>query len=169
MKQLTSNTILPKEVLVIGTVIANAIEFVIAMVICVLIAYWSGIKLSWAILFLPLVIILQLLMVMWVSLFLSCIFVFVKDIAHIYQVFLRILFFITPTFYTPDFLGGGPARYIVLLNPLAHLLSFSRSLIIEGRLFPGSPFLVLTFVNVILTVLGFLVFKRYEQRFAEYV
>src|SRR5438309_3708820 len=112
MRQLTRNTIMPKEVLVIGAVISNVTEFVVSLLICIGIASLSGVELHWTVVLIPLVVLLQLMMVSWISFFLSCLFVFVRDIGYIYQVFLRILFFITPTFYTPDFLGGGVARYI---------------------------------------------------------
>lgn len=169
MRQLTVNTIIPKEILVIGVVVSNSVEFIISMLICVLMAYWSGVRLSWTVTLLPLVVLLQLLMVLWVSLFLSCLYVFVRDVAYIYQVFLRILFFITPTFYTASFLGGGPARYIVLFNPLAHLISFSRTAIIGGHPFSLKLFLLFSAANIVLVMAGFKVFKKYEPRFAEHI
>jgi len=169
MRQLTANTIVPKEILVIGVVVSNSVEFIISMLICVVIAYWSGVQFSWTVLLVPLVVLQQVIMVVWVSLFLSCLYVFVRDVAYIYQVFLRILFFITPTFYTPSFLGDGPARYIVLLNPLAHLISFSRTTIIEGHPFNLKLFLFFSAANIILVFAGFRVFKSYEPRFAEHI
>jgi ABC-type polysaccharide/polyol phosphate export permease len=169
MRQLTANTVIPKEILVIGVVISNSVEFIISMFICVFIAYWAGVPFSWTVVLLPLVVLLQVVMVLWVSFFLSCLYVFVRDIAYIYQVFLRILFFITPTFYTPAFLGAGPARYIVLLNPLAYLIGFSRSLIIEGEMFSSGLFLLFSAANLVMVFVGFRVFKRYEPRFAEHI
>jgi ABC-type polysaccharide/polyol phosphate export permease len=169
MRQLTRNTIMPKEVLVIGAVISNVTEFVVSLLICIGIASLSGVELHWTVVLIPLVVLLQLMMVSWISFFLSCLFVFVRDIGYIYQVFLRILFFITPTFYTPDFLGGGVARYIVLINPLAHLISFSRAVVIDGRVFPVKLFLIFAALNAILILLSFKIFKRYEPRFAEFI
>jgi ABC-type polysaccharide/polyol phosphate export permease len=66
MRQLTANTIFPKEILVIGSVISSSIEFFISMTICLLIAYFSGVRLTWNLLALPLILLLQLLLVMWV-------------------------------------------------------------------------------------------------------
>jgi ABC-type polysaccharide/polyol phosphate export permease len=169
MKQLTRNTIFPKELLVIGSVLSSTIEFVLAMVACILIALIYGIKLSWPMAMLPFVIVQELMLVLWVSLFLSCLFVFVKDIGNIYQVFLRVLFFITPIFYNLAFVGEGHARSIVMLNPLTHLIGFSRSLIVDGKIFPVNLFLLFFLINVLLIYIGLRVFKRYESKFAEYV
>jgi ABC-type polysaccharide/polyol phosphate export permease len=169
MRQLTGNTIMPKELLVIGAVVSNTVEFVISLLICIVIAYLSGVQLRWMVVLSPLVLLLQVIMVLWISFFLSCLFVFVRDIGYIYQVFLRILFFITPTFYTPAFLGRGIARYIVLINPLARVISFSRALVIEGSLFPIKLFLIFAALNIILLLLSVKIFKRYEPRFAELI
>jgi len=169
MRQLTSNTIFPKEVLVIGSVIVNTIEFAISMLICILFAYFSGVRLSWMVSLLLLVFLLQIMLVLWVSLILSCSYVFFKDIRHIYQVFLRILFFITPIFYTADFLGGRIAGYIVLFNPLAHLINLSRTIIIGGDLFPLKLFIIFFVLNMLLIYVGLQIFKKNEPRFAEYV
>ena len=169
MRQLTCNTILPKEVLVIGSVITNTIEFIISMLICIPMAYVSGARLSWTLVLLPLVLLLQVTMVLWVSFALSCLCVFVKDIAHIYQVFLRLLFFVTPIFYATAFLGGEIATYMVLFNPLAHLIAFSRAVVIEGNLFSIKLFAILLSLNTLLIYVTFKIFKKQEPLFAEYV
>lgn len=167
MQKLTSDTIFPKEVLVIGSVLSNTIEFILSMVACILIAAFSGINISWAFALLPLVVLMQLIVVTWVSLILSCLYVFVRDINNIYQVFLRLLIFITPIFYDISFLGHGASKYIVLLNPLAHLINFSRSIIIDGKVFSIEPLMIFLIVNAALLYFSFKIFKMYEPIFAE--
>ena len=167
MRHLTCNAVFPKELLVMGSIFASAIEFIISMFISVLIAIATGIHLSWVLLMLPFVIILQIMLVLWVSLLLSCLYVFIRDIDHIYQVFLRILFFLTPIFYGLSFLGEGIAKHIVLSNPLTHLIIFSRILVIEGNLFSVHIFLLFLLINVFLIYVGFRAFKKFEPRFAE--
>src|ERR1700741_4670566 len=103
MKQLITDTIFPKEALVIGSVLSNTIDFVLSIIICIVIALFSGVHISWTICLLPLIIILQTALVLWVSLILSFLFIFIRDIGNVYQVFLRLLFFITPIFYTTSF------------------------------------------------------------------
>lgn len=167
MRHLTCNTVFPKELLVMGSIFAGSIEFILSMFISVLIAFGTGIQISWALIVLPFVIILQVMLVLWVSLFLSCLYVFIRDIDHIYQVFLRLLFFLTPIFYGLSFLGEGIAKHIVLSNPLTHLIKFSRTLVIEGKLCSVDIFLIFLLVNTFLIYFGFRVFKKFEPRFAE--
>src|SRR6516162_1227707 len=85
MAQLTRHTILPKEVPVIGSVLSTSVEFLASLLVCLALACLTGVPPSWAMLGLPLIVLLQLLFVMWVSLLLSATQVFVKDLHHIYQ------------------------------------------------------------------------------------
>jgi lipopolysaccharide transport system permease protein len=168
-RALTADTVFPKELMVIGSVVASSVEFVLSMLVVGLIALLSGVDLTAAVAVLPAVVALQVMLVLWVSILLSCLYVYVRDIEHIYQVLLRTLLFITPVFYDLRFVGSGLARYIVLLNPLTHLIQFSRDLVLTGRLFSGSAFLLLLLGNVVMLGLAIFAFRRLEPTFAEYV
>lgn len=168
-RPLTCNTVMPKEVLVIGTVLSKTPEFAISMVFCVVIALAAGVRPGPALALLPLVVLLQVLLVLWVSLLLSAVYVFVKDIEHVYQVFLRLLFLVTPTFYAPDFLGHGAARWAVVLNPLAQLIGYSREVLLADAPAPGGLIVALLGVNALLCAAALAFFRRAEPQFAENV
>jgi ABC-2 type transport system permease protein len=169
MKQLTADTIFPKEVLVLSAVMADAIELIFSMVVCVVIAWVSGIAFSWALLLLPFVWLLQFILVSSVSLMLSCLYVFVRDLGHIYEAFLRLLIFITPIFYDPSFLGKGLGEYILFLNPLTYLINFSRTLIIDRSPLPLQSSIALLLTTTILLFCSFKLFKNYEPKFSEHL
>ncbi len=169
MKELTCNTVFPKELLVIGSIFSITIDFILSMFIAVLIAIFVGVELSWTVAMLPFVLVLQIMLVSWISLLLSCLHVYVRDVEHIYQVLLRLLFFITPIFYDISFLGKGAAKYIVLLNPLTYLIDFSRSVVIEGRLFSIEAYLLLFLVNALMMYFSLMIFRQFEPAFAENV
>jgi lipopolysaccharide transport system permease protein len=169
MRNLTADTIFPKELLVIGSVIADFVELIAAMVVCLTIAKVSGVELSWPVLVLPFVFLLQLILVLWVSLCLSCLYVFVRDLTYIYQAFVRLLLFATPIFYAPSFLEKGPAQLVLWLNPLTHLVDFSRSLILKGELVPLTQMILFLAVNLVLLYGSMKLFRKYEPVFAEYL
>jgi ABC-type polysaccharide/polyol phosphate export permease len=168
MAQLTRHTILPKEVLVMGSVIATSVEFLVSMLLCVVLGCFSGTPVTWSILSLPAIVFLQLLFVTWVSLFLSAARVFVKDLSHVYQVILRLLFFATPVFYAATFLENPLAQALVRFNPLANLIGLSRDSVIDGHMLPLRTFAILTAVHIVLIWTAFRWFKRCEPSFAEY-
>jgi homopolymeric O-antigen transport system permease protein len=169
MKSLTADAIFPKELLVIGSAIADFVELIAAMLVCLVIAKLSGVELSLPVLALPLVFLFQLTLVLWVSLCLSCLYVFVRDLTYIYQAFVRLLLFATPIFYAPSFLEKGPAQYVLWLNPLSHLLDFSRSLILKGEGVPLTQMILFFAVNLALLYGSIRLFRKYEPAFAEYL
>jgi len=166
-KQLVDNSVFPAEVLVVSTVLVNTIEFVISLLICLLIAYFTGVRLHAVVLWLPVVILMQTLLVMWVSLLLSGLCAFIADIGHIYQLFLRMLIFITPVFYSLSILGEGTARNLALANPLTQLMIFSRNLILEGQLMSIQAVVVFLGINGLLLLATLVLFRALEPRFAE--
>ena len=164
MSQVAKEAIFPKELLVVSTVLARVVEFIVSFVVALVIAGASGVSITPAVLLLPFVILLQVVVVLWISLFLAWLYPVILDIDHIYQVVLRVLFFITPIFYTLDFLQHNElAMTIVTLNPLTHLISFSRTLILEGEVFPIPAFLLYLLVNCVFLVISYRVFKRRES------
>ena len=169
MSALTRNGVFPKDILVIASITTHTIDFILSTAVCVVIALFSGITLTVAILALPLVLFLQIILVLWVSLLLSSFFVFVRDLIHIYNVFLRLLFFITPIFFGLSFVGRGVGRYVLLANPLSYSIIFARSLLIQGQLFELKQFLVLFTVNAFLLFASYKIFKRLEPSFSENV
>jgi homopolymeric O-antigen transport system permease protein len=169
MGGITRNAIFPKDVLVLASIITNTIEFILSMLICLAIAFLSGVKLTGAMAALPFVLVLQLLLILWVSFLLSSLCIYVRDLSHVYQVFLRLLFFVTPIFYGLSFIGGGLAKYVVLANPLTHSIDFARVVIIKGQLFDVKLFFVLVCCNAILVYATYRMFKKLEPTFAENV
>ena len=166
---LTRDTVFPKDVLVISSVATNTIDFLLSMLICVVLALFSGVRLTTFLAALPLVFVLQILLTLWVSFLLSSFYVYVRDLAHVYQVFLRLLFFITPIFYGLSLVGDGIAKYVLLANPLTHSIIFSRTLILEGRLFDVKVFLLLLAINAFLVYAAYKIFKKLEPTFSENV
>jgi lipopolysaccharide transport system permease protein len=169
MRPLTKEAVFPKELLVVSSTISHTIDFLIGMVFCVIAAYAFGVRPSHTAFWLPCVLILQFLLVSWVSLLLSCTFLFARDLEHIYQVFLRALLFLTPVFYSRSLLGAGLAQYLIVLNPLAHVIDLSRGILLEGAAPSPGSLIGLFVVNGFLVSVAWRLFKTLEPKLAEYV
>lgn len=166
MRNLATNVIFPKDVLVYSALLAELPEFLISMGLTTVIALVSGVSGSWALLALPLVLAMQVLLVLWVSLLLSMMYVFIRDLDHIFEVVMRLLFFVTPIIYTLDMLSPA-LRRVALLNPLAHVIGYTRTLVLEGRLAPAGELLAFLALNVALTYGALVIFRRAEPALLE--
>jgi ABC-type polysaccharide/polyol phosphate export permease len=166
MRSLATSVIFPKDVLVYSALLADLPEFLISIGLTIVIALVSGVPATWALLALPLVLVMQVLLVLWVSLFLSMMFVFVRDLDHLFEVGMRILFFVTPIFYSLDILSPS-LRRIALLNPLAEVIEYTRSLLLEGRLPPPAEMLAFLALNLGLAYSAVVLFRRAEPALLE--
>lgn len=169
MRQITCNAILPREVLILGCIIVHTVDFILSMTLCVVIAAMSGIALSTSLLLAPLILLAQTFLTLWLSIFLAALYVYVRDTAHLWQVFLRILFFITPIFYAVTAVPSGPASLILDLNPLTYLIAASRALILHEGAFPYVAVSGLLLGNLLLTGVALRWFRRNETILTEHM
>ncbi len=166
MRNLATNVIFPKDVLVYSAMLADLPEFAISLAATVIIALVTGVEPSWAMLMLPAIVLMQVLTVTWMSLLLAVLYVFVRDLDHIFEVGMRLLFFITPIIYHLDMLSPR-LRTIALLNPMAHLIGFTRTIVLDGQLPPMGSMVVMLAINVVMAYVALVVFRQAEPALVE--
>jgi len=94
-----------------AVVFANLVNFVLALSILFVLTAVFRIPFTAHLLFLPLIIIAQVLFTLGVAFFLSAVNVFFRDTAQIVDVGILALFFLTPVFYPIEQL---PRDYVLL-------------------------------------------------------
>jgi ABC-type polysaccharide/polyol phosphate export permease len=166
MRSLATTVIFPKDVLVYSALLSGLPEFLISLAATLVIAVAVGVEPSWAMLLLPVVVAAQLLLVLWMSLLLSVMYVFVRDLDHIYEVGMRLLFFVTPIIYSVDMLSPATRR-IALLNPVAHVIGYGRTVILDGRLPAMTHLLGFMALNLLCFWVAATIFRRAEPAVVE--
>ena len=166
MRGLATSVIFPKEILVYSALLADLREWLVTVALTVSIALISGVPASWALLALPLVLVVQQLLVLWMSLLLAVMYVFVRDLEHLYEVGMRLLFFATPVMYDLGMLSPR-MRSVALLNPLTHVIGFSRTIILDGQLPDLGALLGLLALDVLLVLVAIALFRRNELALLE--
>jgi ABC-type polysaccharide/polyol phosphate export permease len=103
-----------------------------------------------------------------VTFFLATANVYYRDVAHIVQILLQVLFYLTPILYTVQ-LFPPKYRWLFWLNPLTFSLSDFRMFVFYGQI-PTIQSILASFVTGFVALfLGFAVFRRYQHEFAFYV
>ncbi|MCX6024003.1 MAG: ABC transporter permease [Chloroflexi bacterium] len=157
----------PREVLPIAVVLANAVNFLLALLVVFPIALLEGGHLSYTLLLLPLVVINQVLFTMGVGLFLAAINVYFRDTSIIMDTIMTAWFFLTPVFYRIEDLFPAYSRLMYILNPPASFIASYRDILYHGSA-TNPDFFVRTFLSS-LTVfaIGYLFFRHRAQHFNE--
>ena len=103
-----------------------------------------------------------------ISLFLSCVSVFLRDVFYIYGIILTIWNYMTPVFYSIEIL---PAKLQSLfkLNPLYQYLSSARQIVVSGTCPSLKTLTLIGLVSIITLLIGSVVFKKNQDKFIYYV
>ncbi|MBV9155771.1 MAG: ABC transporter permease [Acidobacteriaceae bacterium] len=168
-RDLTADAVFPKELIVLSWILSSGIDFLVSTGICLLIAVTTGVTIKLAWFWLPILMIVQMIFTSWVGLLLSCLYVFAWDMDHLYEIALRLLFFMTPIFYIRSQLGTGIPNTIIRLNPLARIIDMARQAVLNGGGLPLGSLTAALILNLLALSFAYQIFKRLEPRFAENV
>lgn len=127
-----------------------------------------GQGLSWHLVLVPLVLVVQVSFVLGLGLLLSTAQVYFKDTIHGVKALLLIWMFVTPIFY-PAAVYPKEAILLLQLNPLAHLVGVYHELILNQRLPHPHNVLVITVIGVFTLLVGYAVFHHHRERFSDLV
>lgn len=153
-----------------GYVVASAVLNQVIR-LCVLLSFIlvaSGFSITWHLLLVPFVLVLQSAFVLGVGMMLATINTYFKDTVHIVKAAMLLLMFVTPVFYGPE---AYPPRLDLIkqLNPMSHLVGIYRQLLLNQEL-PGSrTFIIIGVVALFALLSGYSVFHHHQDRFADHV
>ena len=104
-------------------------------------------------------------MIFGISIAVSAINLFFRDIERIITILTTLLFYVTPIIYSEEMV---PPEYkaLLLLNPLSVLMVNWRTLFMKGIIDFGAVALSLVYSLVILAA-GYVIFRKLRWKFAE--
>ncbi|MCB8946214.1 MAG: ABC transporter permease [Ardenticatenaceae bacterium] len=172
----------PRELLPLASLLSNLVNFLIAFVVLVVFLYIFKLGITVHALWVPVILLTQLIFTLGLTLLLSAITVFYRDLMLVLNVVLTAWFFLTPVFYSFDFFGDtavflgitfDPRQVMRWLNPMASIIDGYRT-VLWGTVGSDGPvgndpiFILRTFVtSVVVFVIGYGVFLRFEHLFGE--
>ena len=157
----------PREILPISVVTSGLVNFLISCVIIVLFVLFGGLGISWHIVFLPLIALIQYIITLAVILLLSAFNVYVKDVEYIVVFIINMLFYATPILYSIDMFNGSWIMWLFRLNPLAHIMNAYRDIFYVHAIPQIGNLLILLGIGIVLLIICFKIFKKLEKGFAE--
>ncbi|HZS13173.1 MAG TPA: ABC transporter permease [Candidatus Dormibacteraeota bacterium] len=164
----------PRSILVVAATLSSLMTFFINLTLIILIAGSLGrLELSWDSLLAPLFVIELYLLVLGISLLLSSLFVFYRDLGHIWEIFMQLLIYASAVIY-PISLVPPRLEAWVVANPVAQIIEDMRRALVSSNIKWSVEIMQATYfvpfaIIAILLGLGFYVFNRLTPRFAEYL
>lgn len=156
----------PREILPISVVTAEAVNFVISTVVILGFVLFSGIGISRFWIFYPFVLLVLYIFLIAISLFVSSITVYFRDLQHFIGVFLQMLFYATPIAYSAARVPES-FSWVVKLNPVAYVIEGFRSIFLYHEMPDIASLSIVGLIGIVLCVIGYLVFNKLQRGFAE--
>lgn len=103
-----------------------------------------------------------------IGLLLSCVYVFFRDIMHMWEVFCTLLVYGSAIFYDPSQMDGW-VQLVIKFNPIYHYITAIRSCILWGTGLEGERLLVCALCAVVSMALGVFAFKKHQDNFVLYM
>lgn len=165
---LISKVWFPRAVLPASTVPAALLDFVVAVVVLVLISLPGGAVPGFGMLLAPFWAMALVLLALGLGLIGAALMVSYRDVQHILPVAVQLLLYASPVAYSAS---NVPFEYQALyhLNPVAVFLEGLRASLL-GTAMPETRHVVSALLTtVVFLVLGSVIFRRLERRFADVI
>ena len=168
----------PRAVLPASIMLSNLVNFLVALPVYFVLAWLLGVQFTPYVLFLPVVMLVEMIFILGMSLLLSALNVFYRDVQQIMEVIILAWFFVTPVIWDVSLLPASRVvlgvevpvqRLTYILNPMASIIAAYRDILYYGGPIGWDFFLRTAITALIVLVIGFYVFNRLKGRFAEEV
>ena len=168
----------PHEVLPIAIVLSNLVNFLLSLLVLFPLLFFSHVPVTPWVLFIPVIILTQLLFTVGLTFILATINVFYRDMRVIMEVVMLAWFFLTPVFYPIEILPRQFSalgqtinvwQWMFYVNPMASLVAAYREVLYKGILPAGDFFARTFFTALAFLVIGYIVFRRFSPVFSEEV
>ncbi len=156
----------PRNIIPFTTVLQDMIHFVFSIPVIVLFIfiYHKSPSFSW-LYGIPILLGIQFLMTYGVSLIVSSINLFFRDLERLTVIFITLLFYFTPIIY-PETMIPEKYKTLINLNPLAPLMISWRNLFLYGEI--ELPYLATSLLYALIALaLGYIIYRKLSWKFAE--
>ncbi|MSQ27127.1 MAG: ABC transporter permease [Dehalococcoidia bacterium] len=157
----------PREVLPIATVLSNAVNFLLSLVVLFGMIMLYRVPLSATVLLLPLVILVQVVFTVGLALFLAAVNVYFRDTASVLETLMLAWFFLTPIFYRIEDVFPLYSRLMYVLNPPASFIAAYRDILYYGGMTNLDFFSRTAATSLLVLVAGYVFFRRASRGFVE--
>lgn len=163
----------PKIVLPVAAAVSGIVNFAFGLIpLVAMILLFYGHRLTWTLILIPLVAVVQFAFTLGLAILASAINVFYRDVGNVARHVLRLWFYLSPALYSVEQVNRVSANHpevgvVFGINPFTILFEAYRAVIYDGTLPSWNGLAVLLAVSLVVLAGCTYVFKRMEPAFAK--
>ncbi len=172
---LVSNSGLIKKVKInyavfpVSNMFTALVNFGVAFVALIIVMLIVGQTFHWTIILTVIIIPAVLLFGLGLGYILSSLYVFFRDVKHIYDVGITLWMYLSPIFYTASALNNPTVSTVININPMTHFVTAFRNIIQWGIIPSATEFLICYAWAFGMLVLGYMIFKLNRRKYILYI
>jgi lipopolysaccharide transport system permease protein len=165
---LVSKIYFSREILPLSAILVSFIDYLIASSIYIVMLIIYRVEIGLTILYFPLILLIQIILIFGISLLGSAVMVFYRDIRFVIPLALQLWMYLSPIIYPIDLV---PERFrtFYYLNPMAAILESYRRIILHQQAPDWTYLGIAAFVSVAILIFSFRFFKKAEKKFADLI
>jgi len=167
-RNFVGKTLMPTEILVLVPVLSNGFNFLITIALVFPVSAFFGVPIWWALLFLPLLALIELVMIAGFAFLVATVNVFYRDMQQLVAYALLAVFFLTPIFYV-RFVVPPNLEFLIKYSPVAALISSYQNVFYYGIPPSWRDLLFASVFSVVLLILALMYFNARHDALSEYV
>jgi lipopolysaccharide transport system permease protein len=162
---LIKNVIMPVDLIPARTVSSAMLSYFIGIVLLIFLSLINN-TLSWNILFIFLIILLQVLFLLGLCFLLAPLGLLLPDVSNIVNLIVMFLMFLSPIGFKPEMVPEI-LQFVVLINPVSYMLEAFR-VVIMGQALNVSHFIIFFLISICFFGIGASVFQRFKNLIVEF-
>jgi lipopolysaccharide transport system permease protein len=166
-KDMVKKIYFPREVLPIAHTLTNFINMLFSFIVVFIVIIFSGVDINFmALLYLPLIMLIEFTLVLGITFLTSSVTVYLRDLEHIMTILNMLWMYLTPILYSITMI---PAVYLpyIQLNPMTAVIVAYRDILYYAQVPLLATLLNAVIMAVAVLVVGYLVFTKIQRYFAE--
>lgn len=166
-QSLVNKIYFPREVIPVSFVTSSFVNMLYCEIVVVAVALFSGVRFSpVGILCLPVVMAVEYVLALGITLIMSAVNVYFRDLEHILGIVSMAWMFMTPIMYDMSMVPEH-LRFLFRLNPMTSVVTAYRDILYSGSIPRLETLGVAAGMGIVFLILGFLIFGKLKRRFSE--
>lgn len=161
----------PREILPFSLVVSETVNFLISCIIIIAFILIKGFGISKYVLFFPLILLTQFVLLLGIALILSSVTVYFRDLQHFVGVLLQLYFYATPIVYSVDTIKNSPMGskflWVLKYNPMTYIINGYRDIFYNQTMPDLKSLGILFLIGIALLIIGYAIFNKLQKKFAE--
>lgn len=159
----------PRLIIPLSSVLSGVVDFGISFLVMIGMMLYYKVTLTWAILVMPLLVVLTLIVALGVGLWLSALNVLYRDVGYILPVMTQLWLFLSPVGYSSASIPEN-LQLLYAFNPMTGVIeAFRWAMLGDATATLGLQIAISVAVALVVLVSGLYFFRRMERTFADMI